>query len=79
MVTPLPVPPGWLFGCEVGQCGYCKSGQIIVAAALLQKNPSPSEQDIRQALNGNLCRCRTYNRIVQAVQIAAGRMSGGSA
>jgi isoquinoline 1-oxidoreductase alpha subunit len=73
-----PLQQAWI-DAQAPQCGYCQSGQIMSAAALLQANPSPSDQDIRQALNGNLCRCGTYNRIVQAVQLAAGRMSGGAA
>jgi isoquinoline 1-oxidoreductase alpha subunit len=73
-----PLQQAWI-EAQAPQCGYCQSGQIMEAAALLQANPSPSEQDIRQALAGHLCRCGTYNRIVQAVQIAASRMSGGAA
>lgn len=52
---------------QAAQCGYCANGMIIVAQALLDRNPSPSETDIRSALNGNLCRCGTQNRIVRAV------------
>ena len=73
-----PVQIAWLEH-NVPQCGYCQPGQIMEAAALLKQNAAPSEQEIRQALAGHLCRCGTYNRIVQAVQIAAGRMSGGTA
>jgi aerobic-type carbon monoxide dehydrogenase small subunit (CoxS/CutS family) len=73
-----PLQQAWI-DAQAPQCGYCQPGQIMEAAALLQSNPSPSEQDIRQALAGHLCRCGTYNRIVQAVQIAAGRGSGGTA
>jgi isoquinoline 1-oxidoreductase alpha subunit len=73
-----PLQQAWI-DAQAPQCGYCQSGQIMEAAALLQANASPSEQDIRQALAGHLCRCGTYNRIVQAVQLAAGRMSGGPA
>jgi isoquinoline 1-oxidoreductase subunit alpha len=73
-----PLQQAWI-EAQAPQCGYCQPGQIMEAAALLQKNASPSEQDIRQALNGHLCRCGTYNRILQAVQLAAGRMSGGAA
>jgi isoquinoline 1-oxidoreductase alpha subunit len=51
----------------VPQCGYCQSGQIMNAAALLSKNPSPSESDIEAAMEGNLCRCGTYNRIKDAI------------
>jgi len=58
------------------QCGYCTPGQIMNAAALLKRNPSPSESDIRTAMSGNLCRCATYQRIIRAVQLAAQKMSG---
>ena len=60
---------------QVPQCGYCQSGQIMRAAALLKNNPSPSEQEIRNWMSTNLCRCATYNRIVKAVQRAAKEMS----
>ncbi len=56
---------------DVPQCGYCQAGQIMAAAALLAKNPHPSDQEIDTAMNGNLCRCGTYLRIRQAVQQAA--------
>ncbi|HEY1164447.1 MAG TPA: (2Fe-2S)-binding protein [Chitinophaga sp.] len=56
----------------VPQCGYCQTGQIMNAAALLKSNPKPSEQQIEQAMQGNLCRCGTYNRIKQAIITAAG-------
>lgn len=56
----------------VPQCGYCQTGQIMNAAALLKSNPRPSEQQIEQAMQGNLCRCGTYNRIKQAIITAAG-------
>jgi len=52
---------------NVPQCGYCQSGQIMSAAALLQQNPNPGEQEIRNAMAGNICRCGTYNRIHQAI------------
>jgi len=52
---------------DVPQCGYCQSGMIMTAAALLVKNPKPTEADINQAMNGNLCRCGTYSRIRQAI------------
>ena len=57
----------------VPQCGYCQTGQIMNAAALLKRNPHPSEEDIEQAMQGNLCRCGTYNRIKVAIQSASGR------
>jgi isoquinoline 1-oxidoreductase alpha subunit len=53
------------------QCGYCQSGQIMQAAALLRENPRPTRTQIVQGMNGNLCRCGTYGRIVRAVQRAA--------
>jgi isoquinoline 1-oxidoreductase alpha subunit len=56
---------------QVPQCGYCQSGQIMSAAALLQSNPNPSEQDIKTAMAGNLCRCGTYPRILKAIQSVA--------
>lgn len=58
------------------QCGYCANGVIITAAALLQSNPSPSEQDIRQALAGNLCRCGAQPRMLKAIAQAAEELSG---
>ena len=70
-----PLQQAWI-DVQAPQCGYCQSGQLMEAAALLQKNPSPSEQDLRQALGGHYCRCGTYNRIIQAVQLAASRMRG---
>jgi nicotinate dehydrogenase subunit A len=56
------------------QCGYCGSGMVMTAAALLEKNPAPTAEQIRQALNGHLCRCASHNRIVRAVQKAAKEM-----
>ena len=56
---------------QAAQCGYCLSGMIITAQALLDRNPRPSEADVRSALNGNLCRCGSHNRIVRAVLRAA--------
>ena len=57
---------------EVPQCGYCQTGQIMTAAALLAKTPNPSDEQITQAMNGNLCRCGTYERIRKAIHRAAG-------
>ena len=57
---------------QAGECAYCINGMLMVAAALLNQNPSPSAADIKQALNGNLCRCGSQPRIVRAVQRAAG-------
>lgn len=61
---------------QVAQCGYCQSGQIMQAAALLDENPSPTDQDIDDAMQGNLCRCGTYPRIRSAIHEAANRMGG---
>jgi carbon-monoxide dehydrogenase small subunit len=57
------------------QCGYCTPGMIMAAADLIAKNPSPSEEDVREALAGNLCRCTGYQNIVKAVRAAASEMS----
>ena len=57
------------------QCGFCGNGMVMSAKALLEKNPRPSEGEIKQALNGHLCRCASHNRIVRAVQKAAKEMS----
>ncbi len=62
---------------DVPQCGYCQSGHIMEAAALLSENPKPSDGDIDAAMNGNLCRCGTYLRIRKAVHRAAGEMAKG--
>jgi isoquinoline 1-oxidoreductase alpha subunit len=56
---------------EVVQCGYCQSGQIMAAAALLKTTPKPTDADIDQAMSGNICRCATYVRIRQAIHAAA--------
>lgn len=56
---------------QAAQCGYCASGMIIQAQALLDRNPNPSDSEVRTALNGNLCRCGAHNRIVRAVLRAA--------
>jgi aerobic-type carbon monoxide dehydrogenase small subunit (CoxS/CutS family) len=56
---------------DVAQCGYCQAGQIMSAVALLKSNPHPSEPEIAQAMNGNICRCATYLRIRAAIQTAA--------
>ena len=64
-----PVQQAWIEH-QVPQCGYCQSGQIMQAAALLSKNPNPTEQQIVDGMTGNLCRCATYSRIVGAVKRA---------
>lgn len=56
---------------QVPQCGYCQSGQIMAAAALLKAKPKPSDTDIDQAMSGNVCRCGTYNRIREAIKQAS--------
>jgi len=66
-----PVQEAWL-EISVPQCGYCQAGQIMSAAALLAKTPNPSTSQIKQQMNGNLCRCGTYGRIQKAITIAAG-------
>jgi isoquinoline 1-oxidoreductase alpha subunit len=65
-----PVQRAWIEH-QVPQCGYCQSGQIMQAAALLATNPNPSDLQIVEVMNGNLCRCATYSRIVGAVKRAA--------
>lgn len=59
---------------QVPQCGYCQSGQILSATALLESNPQPSDADIEQAMAGHLCRCGTYQRVRSAIHVAAGRL-----
>ena len=61
---------------QVPQCGYCQSGQIMSAAALLADNPKPSDDDITEAMNGNVCRCATYHRIRKAIHRASEIMEG---
>jgi isoquinoline 1-oxidoreductase alpha subunit len=65
-----PVQKAWE-ETDVPQCGYCQAGQIMTAAALLKRNPKPSKDEIDATMSGNLCRCGTYHRIRQAVQLAA--------
>jgi isoquinoline 1-oxidoreductase alpha subunit len=65
-----PVHRAWI-ELDVPQCGYCQSGQIMSAAALLSKNPNPSDADIDQAMAGNICRCGTYSNIRKAIRRAA--------
>jgi isoquinoline 1-oxidoreductase alpha subunit len=69
-----PVQEAWK-ELDVPQCGYCQSGQIMTATSFLKKNPNPSADEIRTAMNGNLCRCASYNRIEKAVALAAKKMS----
>jgi isoquinoline 1-oxidoreductase alpha subunit len=64
---------------DTPQCGYCQSGQIMAAALLLKINPHPSDEDIDDAMSGNICRCGTYTRIRKAIHTAAGlKKEGGS-
>ncbi len=72
------VQRAWL-EIDVPQCGYCQSGQIMSAAALLKNNPKPSDADIDAAMSGNICRCGTYPRIRKAIHRAAELLGGGSA
>ena len=65
-----PVQQAWI-EIDVPQCGYCQSGQIMAAAALLKQNPKPSDADIDSAMSGNICRCGTYPRIRKAIHRAA--------
>ena len=65
-----PLQRAWIAE-EVPQCGYCQSGQLMSAAALLARNPAPTDADIDAALSGNLCRCGTYQRIRRAIHRAA--------
>ena len=65
-----PVQKAWLEH-DVAQCGYCQTGQIMTAAALLRTNPNPNDAQIEAAMNGNICRCGTYLRIKDAVKSAA--------
>jgi isoquinoline 1-oxidoreductase alpha subunit len=65
------VQAAWL-EIDVAQCGYCQAGQIVAATALLQKTPKPTDAEIEASMNGNLCRCATYNRIRTAIRMAAG-------
>jgi isoquinoline 1-oxidoreductase alpha subunit len=72
------VQDAWI-GLNVPQCGYCQSGQIMSASALLATNPRPSDADIDSAMAGNICRCATYVRIRSAIHQAAGTLSAGGA
>jgi isoquinoline 1-oxidoreductase subunit alpha len=72
-----PLQKAWIAE-EVPQCGYCQSGQIMSAAALLAKNKNPSDADIDKAMSGNICRCGTYNRIHKAILTASAMMRKGA-
>jgi len=73
-----PLQKAWIAE-EVPQCGYCQSGQIMSAAALLSAKPKPSDADIDAAMSGNICRCGTYQRIRRAIHRAAGNRAQGGA
>jgi isoquinoline 1-oxidoreductase subunit alpha len=64
---------------QVPQCGYCQSGQVMAAVALLAKNAKPTDADINTAMSGNICRCGTYQRIRRAIHVAAGQAKAGVA
>jgi len=70
-----PVQRAWA-EADVVQCGYCQSGQLMTAAALLERNPDPSDDDIDTAMSGNVCRCGTYHRIRDAIHLAAKLKAG---
>ncbi|SHJ00744.1 isoquinoline 1-oxidoreductase, alpha subunit [Arenibacter nanhaiticus] len=69
-----PVQEAWK-ELDVPQCGYCQAGQIMTASAFLDKNPKPSEAEIKAAMHGNICRCAAYTRIFKAVELAATKIS----
>ena len=70
-----PVQAAWVAD-NVPQCGYCQPGQIIAAVGLLKKNPRPTDAEIETAMNGNICRCGTYQRIKKAIHTASAMMEG---
>lgn len=72
------VQAAWL-ELQVPQCGFCQSGQIMAAAALIARNPAPSDRDIDQAMQGNICRCATYHRIRAGIKKAAETLSAKEA
>jgi isoquinoline 1-oxidoreductase alpha subunit len=69
-----PVQKAWI-ELQVPQCGYCQSGQIMSAAALLKRNPKPADEDIDAAMQGNICRCGTYQRVRKAIHRASELMN----
>jgi len=71
-----PLQVAWM-ECNVSQCGYCQSGQIMQAAALLKEKPRPTDADIDSAMRGNICRCGTYQRIRQAIKLASNPKAQG--
>ena len=68
-----PVQEAWKT-VDVPQCGYCQSGQIMTASAFLEGNSSPTKEEIRSAMHGNICRCASYNSIEKAVEVAASKL-----
>lgn len=72
-----PIQEAWIAN-QVPQCGYCQSGQIMSAVALLEANPNPSEEEIDEAMKGNICRCGTYSRIKKAIQDASAQINSTS-
>ncbi len=73
-----PVQRAWIDE-QVPQCGYCQNGQMMTAKALLDRNPNPTDEEVRQGMNGVICRCMTYYRIQAAVKRAAGAMAADGA
>lgn len=71
-----PLQRAWI-AMDVPQCGYCQSGQIMSAAVLLRENPNPTDEDIDNAMEGNICRCGTYLRIQKAIHLAADMQRNG--
>ena len=65
--------------CHAMQCGYCTPGMLIAGHALLEDNPEPDDEEVREAISGNLCRCRGYQQIIEAVKLTAKRRSGTAA
>ena len=73
-----PIQAAWV-KIDVPQCGYCQSGQIMSAVALVKSKPKPTDADIDKAMEGNLCRCGTYNRVREAIKEATGQLSAAGA
>ncbi|MEJ7838690.1 MAG: (2Fe-2S)-binding protein [Thermomicrobiales bacterium] len=71
-----PIQQAWI-ETQAPQCGYCQSGQIMSASALLAATPAPTDDEIIDAMSGNICRCGTYSRIFQAIKMAAGTVDKG--
>lgn len=69
-----PVQEAWK-EVDVPQCGYCQAGQIMTASSFLKNNPNPTEEEIKSAMHGNICRCAAYNRIHKAVALAAEKLT----